>query len=206
MSKPIPACEHLLNFFSAVIEYIYQLIQLLNDFGKLSSNYGSLVAALIVALTLFFFKEFVKPPPKLSGVFYIKSVTTDSAKNSYRDMVLYHTFILYSDGSSIDGTSEKTAESAIKEGDWIYPAQKRLRGKISGKIERRYLRPHEIHLHIVENGSKRESSHYINLRYKKKGLFQGQFFSSAADSKGTIICKTTPFEEYPKMSSPSRYA
>lgn len=199
------SCVDIINSFPLLENFSMSILQNLHHFGSISSNYGSLTAAFIAAIILFIFKEYIKPPPKFSGVFYVKSTTIKSQRNPFKGMMLYHTFIVFSDGETIEGTSEKTAEKTTQQGDWVYPGKQRIRGVVTGKIQRRYLRPHIIHLHISEKGSHRESSHYIHLQYKQKGIFEGKFFSSAADSEGSIICQLKKFSDFPQKSSPCRY-
>ncbi|WP_145577979.1 hypothetical protein [Yersinia mollaretii] len=198
-------------------DFIVAAAQAIDKIGLQSNNYGSVLTAIIVAIILFFIKEFVRSPPKLSGVFYLKSTTIESSYNPFKGMVLYHTLIIFSDGVIIEGTSEKTAEKDINKGDWLFVGKNRPRGKVTGRIERRYLRSHKINIHIEENGNLRVSSHYISLkrnnsfpwffgRTRTTNTFLGEFFSSSADSKGTIICQASKFIDYPLQSSPSRYS
>ncbi|QWC52416.1 hypothetical protein [Pectobacterium atrosepticum] len=89
-----------LEFTSLTFNYINKVVHQ-------PDNYGSIVSAIIVAFILFFIKEFFRIPPKLSGVFYLKSTTTESSYNPYKNIIIYYTLIIYSDGSIIEGTSEK---------------------------------------------------------------------------------------------------
>jgi len=178
-----------------------QLASKINSFGGESSNYGSLAAALVAAFIFFCIKEFYKVPPRLSGVLYTKSIVEHSAYNPYIKLKVYRTLVIFSDGNIINGTSEKTGEKNKKNNHYLeYIGEKRVRGIVTGRVERRYLRRNLIHIHIEEYGKSRNSSTYIQLNSFKKSVFSGSFFSTAADTKGTIKCKMEKYVGHPSQS------
>ena len=175
-----------------------------HEFGRASSNYGSLVAALmatfIAAPIIFLIKENKNRGSDFSGVFWMKSTTLETSYNPYRGLQVFHTLVIYSDGYSVGGTSEKTGEiSSVEPKEYV--GKDRRRGTVTGRIERNYTRQSFLHLHIVENGERRDSTLYIKVPIKsinKRRLqLGGEFYSTAANSTGNIVWKRNSFSEHP---------
>ncbi|QHG24577.1 hypothetical protein [Pseudomonas sp. DTU12.1] len=177
----------------------------IHSFGSVSSNYGSLVAAIIVAGMLFIIRELSIRSKNYSGVFYTMSTVESSSYNPYKGMQLFHTLVLYSDGYVICGTSEKTGDIDSKRGCEYEGAQK-IRGEVTGRVERNYLWSTVMNLHIVEQGEKRESTSFMTVKVSRfnfrKAQNAGGFYSTAANTKGRVLCGRELFSEHPTGCSP----
>lgn len=162
----------------------------------IADTLAGLFGTVLAALVIFFFKENVLVIRKISGIFYLKSTTEISEWGGYPGLQTYHTLILYSDGSSIEGSSEKTGDIDPDGTRRPYIGPQRSRGKVCGKIERNYLKPSILHLHIEEVGSRPYSIH-MSFKIKKNLILDGHFHSTAADSAGITLWFDKPLPEHP---------
>lgn len=182
-------CRYAINFFGAI-----------HEFGSLSTNYGSLVATLLAALVLFSIKEFFNKASNYSGVFYTKSTVVSTAYNPYKQMKTFHTLVLFSDGHVVSGTSEKTGDIDSNR-SYEFEGAGKIRGVVTGIIERNYIRSSVLNIHIVEQGEKRESTTFMSIkmqRYNFRKLpFSGNFYTTAANTKGVVLCGRDNFSEHP---------
>jgi len=68
-------------------DFVKTLLNTLHSFGTNSSNYGSLVAAvlaaMITALLIFIIKESRIPTSRFCGVFYLETRTIETAYNPF---------------------------------------------------------------------------------------------------------------------------
>lgn len=179
-----------------------ELLEAINYFGNISSNYGSLAATLLSAIIIFAFKEYIRRPKELSGEFFLKTTTQKTAYNPYNNLMVFHTIHIVSDGVAITGHSEKTGEIS-QQGDIEYIGENRAHGTVTGRIERNYLRYSILHVIIKEKGEKREYSISIKIPIKKR--MHGTFYSTAADSSGTAEWRQKKFLEHPSKSSPRQF-
>lgn len=180
----------------------------LHEFGMISSNYGSLVAALFAALIFFIVREISNRGSYYSGTFYVLSETVVSRVKRYEDLNMFFTFIICSDGYVISGTCEKTAE-IVSDGEQIpYHGGRRKRGIVTGHVERNYIFNSVMHLHIIEEGRDRNFSTYMAVTMKRlpwlRKNFRGDFYSTAGDSQGVLEFRRMPFDEHPKRYKNSK--
>jgi hypothetical protein len=160
------------------------------------SNFLSDVLATILGgatLTLLFFliKEKYFPIPNLSGKWYFETITTKSAYNPYKNMVLKYEAILLIEGNKVEGTTEKVYEKTIKnQNGKEYVGKNRIRGKIKGYIQKNYFTRDKLFIHIIEDGQLRKSTTYYELEViLKEGQLKGIFSSMIAESTGSSIWK-----------------
>ncbi|BAV73941.1 hypothetical protein PCAU_1732 [Pseudomonas chlororaphis subsp. aurantiaca] len=196
----MPLYEIARNALSELEGVFSQFLDALHGFGLISSNYGSLLATLIAALVLFSIRELFNRAADYSGVYYTMSVVEDTSYNPFRGMRLFHTLVLFSDGYVVSGTSEKTGDVDGSRAHEYLGAAK-IRGVVSGRVERNYIRSSVMHIHIVEQGASRESTSYMTIKVKRLNLrrrpFLGVFYSTAAAAKGRVQCGRRPFSEHP---------
>lgn len=193
-------CDTVNISLSSVGSTLQEWMSAVHAFGCISSNYGSLVAAVIVAIILFGIRELFNKASKFSGVFYTKSTVKETAHTPFSGMRLYHTLVLYSDGYLISGTSEKTGDVS-KVRAYEFPGAGKIRGEVSGRIERNYLRASVMNLHIVENGLERESTTLMTIKIPRLKLFnsvgKGCFYSTAGKAVGDLLCGRESFSDHP---------
>jgi len=179
-----------------------EILEILNIFGKASSNYGSLAATLLSAVVIFIFKEYVRKPKNFSGTFFIKTKTSKTEYIPFEGLTLFHTINVISDGAIVTGHSEKTGEISSS-GDIDYIGKNRTPGIITGRVERNYLRKSTLHIIMEEQGKDRKYSTAIHIPISK--IMRGNFFSTAADSSGKVEWKDEKFLEHPSKSSPRQF-
>jgi len=144
---------------------------------------ATILGGLVLAIILFYVREKWFPLPDISGEWAFSTKTIETSYNPYKGMILTYKAILLCEGSSIAGTSEKICENSLA-GEKFYTGMDRIRGEISGSIEKKYFSKDRIRIHIIEHGEKRDSTCYHDLKIKKQHSMTGQFHSTAADSKG----------------------
>lgn len=176
------------------------MVKLVDAFGSGSNNYGSIITGLITASLLYFFKAIFMPAPSCSGTYYTKSTVIESTWNPYKGMNAFHTIIISCNGNEITGSSEMTGE-ICKKHKLEYQGAGKRRGEVTGCIERRAFRRSIMRLHIVEQGAHRKFTISLDVKLglfgRASGLLSGQFYSSAANSKGTVLCGRKEFKEHP---------
>ena len=93
----------------------------------------------------------------------------------------------------IEGTIEKIYEHTSKNISKEYIGKDRIRSKFKGYIERNYFGADKISIHIIENGTDRESTSFQKVISKCSNVLEGEFESTAGDSKGICIWQRKPF-------------
>ena len=155
----------------------------------LPSFLATILGGLILALVFFYIREKGFPLPDVSGEWTVSSETVETSYKPYIGMLLKYKVIIFCEGPSITGTSEKIWESSSK-GEQTYTGRHRIRGEICGSIEKKYLSKDKIKIHIVEHGELRDSTSYHDLIVdKQRRSMRGKFYSTAADSKGKVHWK-----------------
>lgn len=165
----------------------------------IADTFAGLFGTLLAALVIFLLKENVFVIRKLSGVFYLKSTTEASKWGGYPGLQTFHTLVIFSDGITIEGTSEKTGDIDPDGTHRPYTGAHRSRGKVSGKVERNYLKPSKLYLHIEETGGRLYSIH-MSFKITRKLILDGHFHSTAADSAGITLWFDKPLPEHPTRS------
>lgn len=189
-------CESVDIFISSVGTVLTSV----HSFGKESTNYGSLVSTLTAAMVLFAIKEFYNRASNYSGVFFTYSVAESSTYNPYSGLQTFHTLVLFSDGRVVSGTSEKTGDISLVR-SYEYPGATKIRGVVTGIVERNYIRSSVLNIHIVEEGADRQITTYMSIKFQRYGFnklpFKGKFYSTAASTKGRVMCGRENFREHP---------
>lgn len=193
-------CDALLVTVSSIEDTLKICLNAIHLFGTQSSNYGSLAAAIIVAVLLFAIRELFIKAKNYSGIYYTLSTVEDTSYNPYREMRMFHTLVLFSDGYVISGTTEKTGD-IDKIRPCEYEGSRKIRGVVSGRVERNYFGSSVMNLHIVEQGRDRESTSFMTIKVRRFRFFNrlnsGTFYSTAARTKGSVLCGREPFKEHP---------
>ncbi|TWI58622.1 hypothetical protein IQ22_00330 [Pseudomonas duriflava] len=193
-------CDTVLVTISSIEDKVKICLDAIHSFGNQSSNYGSLAAAIIVAVLLFAVREFSIKAKNYSGIYYAVSTVEDTSYNPFREMKMFHTLVLFSDGYVISGTTEKTGD-IDKIRSYEYEGSGKIRGEVSGRVERNYFGSSVMNLHIVEQGKDRESTSFMTIKVRRfrflNPLSSGSFYSTAARTKGSVLCGREPFKEHP---------
>ena len=158
----------------------------------LSNVASTVVGGAILAVSFFLAREKLFSMPILTGQWHFQMRTERTAYNPYKDMVLRYVALLWTEGPNIGGTVEKVYEISST-GKRPYTGTDRTRGTVSGYVEKRYFSKDLVHLHIVEDGHGRESTHFHELHVEKGDGMTGRIFTMVADSEGEVLWQRTSF-------------
>ncbi|MDX5629603.1 MULTISPECIES: hypothetical protein [unclassified Brenneria] len=179
------------------------MIESIKIFALSSSNLGSLVAGLLVffisGFIVFLIKEKLKKPPSLSGVFYLKTTTENSAMKTYEGLSSIFILTLINESATkAIGKIEKIYDIEKNGFHRSYIGKDRNTGDVLLTVERYYLGRNRINIHISlngdANGMQRPSSLVVALnraKLKTKGIFT----TTAADAKGIAVFQNEEFQD-----------
>jgi len=146
---------------------------------------ATVLGGVLLAFLFFLSKEKLFRLPQITGRWYFQMNTGETAYNPYKGMVLRYVAMLWREGSRVEGTVEKIYERSST-GERSFVGDNRTRGTASGYIEKNYLGPDRLYLHVVEDGHGRESSNFYELVSFSDSSMSGTFFSMVADQAGTV--------------------
>lgn len=161
-----------------------------------TSNYESFFSDLIVGVLLvfifFIYREYISPLPNISGKWYVRTTTKETARNPFKDMILEYVVIIIQDGHNLEGTTEKIYEKSVN-GEIEYEGKNRVQGLLKGYVEKNYLKKDKIKIHIIEDGNLRKSTIYYELNKNCSSKLEGVFDTTAGDSKGIVTWQKESF-------------
>jgi hypothetical protein len=179
------------------------MLESLKNFALTSSNLGSLIAGLLVlfigGFIVFLIRDKFKKPPSLSGVFYLKMTTINSAMKTYEG--LSSVFILTLINESATKAIGKIEKIYDIEKDGVYrqyTGKNRNTGDVLLTIERYYIGYNKMNIHISlkgdANGAQRPSSLVVSLN-RAKLQSNGVFTTTAADARGMAVFQDKEFQD-----------
>ena len=174
-----------MNFFNEV--YIF-----ITETSKYESFLSDFVVGILLVIIFFMYREYISPLPNISGKWYVRTITKETARNPYKNMILDYVVIILQDGHYLEGSTEKVYENSVN-GELKYTGKNRTQGNFKGYIEKNYLKKDRIKIHITEKGQIRDSTIYYELNKNFSDKLIGMFNSTAGDSEGTTIWQRTPF-------------
>jgi len=149
---------------------------------------GSVISAVIIALVFFVWNDFCNSKANISGIWKVENIVTETQHDNFKDMKIYYEAFINETNGHIEGSAEKTAEYSFGR-RFEYERDKRVHIEINGKLKNNFLVADEIHLFLKEHGRLRDSTASMNLRAINQNHLEGQFYSTAANSKGRTIWK-----------------
>ena len=158
----------------------------------------TVLSGVILAILLFFARERLFPLPDVTGLWYVETHTVETTYDDYRDLMLRYVAVLSGKGSRIKGTLEKICEKPLpskKQCGYSYKPDKRTRSEVDGYIDKKYFSKDRVYLHIVEEGRKRQSTHFHDLVVERKSNMEGVFTSSAANSEGKVTWRQAVWDQ-----------
>lgn len=158
----------------------------------LSDLLATVVGGVAIALLFFWAKEKLFPLPTITGRWYFQITTEQTTYKPYEGMILRYVALLWREGNRVEGTVEKVYENSST-GEREFVGQNRTRGTVSGYIEKNYLGPDKVYLHIVEDGHGRESTNFYELTSPRDGAMDGRFMSMVAGQSGFVQWQRTAF-------------
>lgn len=158
----------------------------------LSDVLATVVGGVALALLFFWTKEKLLPLPTITGRWYFQITTKKTTYKPYDGMILRYVALLWREGHRIEGTVEKIYENSST-GEREFVGKNRTRGIVAGYIEKNYLGPDKVYLHVVEDGHGRESTNFYELTSLHDGAMDGSFMSMVADQSGLVRWQRSPF-------------
>ena len=158
----------------------------------LSDVIATVIGGVLLALLFFWAKERLLPLPEITGRWYFEMRTEQTAYAPYAGMVLRYVAMLWREGPTIAGTVEKIYENSST-GERSFVGTNRTRGIVNGYVEKKYLAPDRIFLHVIEDGHGRESTNIYDVIVQSDGGMTGSFHSMVADQDGTVKWQRDPF-------------
>ena len=156
----------------------------------LNNVFGGIVAPILVLILLYIWKV-LYDRVDLSGEWDVTIKVRESAYRPYLKLSAEFKFHLLKEGDKISGTGEKISNSNHEGADTIYPHAKRPTVRIEGVYRKNIFSKNSLVLSIVENGSLRESRTTYHLIQQSRKVFDGNFESTAADSRGDATLKVS---------------
>ena len=145
----------------------------------------SILSGVILAILFFVSREVWFPLPSVAGRWLVETHTTKTNYRPYQGMVVEYVAIVWREGANIKGTIEKISEVTATD-TTTYVGDQRIRGDIEGHVHKLYLSKDRIALHIIEEGTRRQSTDFHDLTVEGDDRLVGTFISTAADSEGTV--------------------
>lgn len=160
---------------------------------------STVVGGSILTFIFFAIREYIFPPPKITGNWYVRTHTIETSYNPYKKMELDFMFMIWVEGNRVYGTCEKIHENSST-GKREYIGKDRKSGIIDGFIEKKYLKKDIIILHVVIDDFGRKSTYIFELEedrnfiFKRSDLITGNFTSMVANQKGYTTWSKCKFE------------
>lgn len=156
-------------------------------FDVLQGTAANLFGGILFALVIFLIKEYLFRNKNVSGEWKMINKTTQTAYHPYKNLCVEYKVHLMQQGNQILGRAEKTKEIDNEGQTLEYQPENRIEIEIRGYYEKNYLKKSKLYLLGREHGKKRDSSTSFNLKLPilTNSLMDGNFTSTAADSKGS---------------------
>jgi hypothetical protein len=145
----------------------------------------TILGGMILTFLFFLFKEKIFPLENINGKWYFEISTLKTSYKPYENMKLRYEAIIYRYGNLIKGSAEKIYEiTSNNQREFI--GEERSRMIIEGYIEKKYFEKDKLMLYIIENGKKRNSTHYQELAIESDKKMSGVFYSTIAEQYGNV--------------------
>lgn len=157
---------------------------------------ATVIGGVLLAMLFFLLKERAFPLPDINGRWFFELRTKRTEYGPYQGMVLRYLAFLWRQGSQVHGTIEKLHEISST-GERSFVGVNRTRGSVTGCVEKNYSAPDRIVLHIVEEGTARQSSHLQELVMGTTGCMTGTFLWTVAEQSGDVTWQRTAHQVVP---------
>lgn len=155
--------------------------------AMLADTLGTIVGGLFLTVLYFTFGQKILRPPRLSGVWVLESMISQTKYNPFRGMVLRYKVLLLQDGTKLHGTAEKVYEKSDK--TRVFTGPGRSIATLNGTVQNAYIGRSSVVIHVVEKGEQRSSSWIMEARCQRFGRrmrLTGQFSGTAGDASGSV--------------------
>ena len=151
---------------------------------------ATVIGGVVLSLMFFVFSDFIHTTPNLSGRWYFVNETRSTSYNPFRGLKVTYTVLLTQEGAKVFGTGEKI-EDELDGKSTRYSGQDRVHITVSGYLQNNFLLKDTLNIHYVEQGRARSSSTLHNLVRFSDTAMGGEFFSTIADSEGSVSWSRT---------------
>lgn len=146
---------------------------------------ATVIGGVVLSLMFFVFSDFIHTTPNLSGRWYFVNETQSTSYNPFKGLKVTYTVLLTQEGDKVFGTAEKIKDE-LDGTATRYFGKERVQVKVSGYLKNNFLMKDTLNIHFVEHGRDRTSSTLHNLvRFSDRSM-GGEFFSTIADSEGSV--------------------
>jgi hypothetical protein len=148
---------------------------------------ATVIGGMVLTAIFFVLKEQIFSLPQVHGTWECEQITSETAYGPFKGMTVWYRIVLLQDNEKILGTGEKDRDTGST-GAHEYSGSNRTPIEITGRIQKSITRSDVIHIHWSEDGIKRRSTTFHELRWsgsKAQGRLFGKFSSTAGASKGT---------------------
>jgi len=147
---------------------------------------ANVVSGLIFAFILFLFKEYLFPMMQITGEWETTLVIAKTLFAPYQDVDFQYKVHLLQNGNRIRGSGERIKDLKRDGTETVYEPGQRIKIKIEGYYEKKYLRKSKVFFNVIELGNEREIRLTFFMEVKNSKFLKGTFTTTASDSSGTI--------------------
>ncbi|MEO1249560.1 MAG: hypothetical protein AAFW76_06940 [Pseudomonadota bacterium] len=156
--------------------------------GVAKSVVTNFMTGLVLSATALLSSDVFFTLPRLSGFWQFEMTTEETSHAPYQGLKLRYDTALIQQGTDFSGTGEKDAEQLASADGWTeYGGAGRTRIEVIGYIERKFLSRDRVILHIEEDGTRRQTSAFMELVLSGDGSMTGTFRTTAANSSGSVV-------------------
>ncbi len=146
---------------------------------------STIVGGMVLAFIFFLLSDIVFALPDLNGKWSVYVTVTETEYAPYQDLRLEFEVILEQHGDELFGFAEKIQETTKNGQITIYGRSDRVRSKIQGHIDGKYLLNDTAITHFTEEGSKRTTTTLQSLTIQNDNIMSGKYYSTSG-SKGIV--------------------
>jgi len=158
-----------------------------SDFDSfLSDILATVLGGALLTLIFFLLREKVFNHSDIDGSWTFTQHTLKTAYHPYEEMKLTYLVLLWREGDNVYGTAEKDYEDSNQHQGY-FVGKSRSNITLQGYIQKNIFSPNRITIHMIENGTTRESSTVHKLRIESTNKMSGRFASTIANQEGNVV-------------------
>ena len=145
----------------------------------------SVLTTLTLGIIYFVYDNWIYPTPDISGKWEFETTVEDTSYSRYQGLKLTYEVFLTQNNEQISGKGEKFRENlggTIKD----YVGTQRIPITLTGKVEKKFLGKHIVHIQYEMKGQIRNSTAQQKLELEGDKM-QGRFSSTIARESGAVV-------------------
>lgn len=148
---------------------------------------GTIIGGLLFTFILFYLNEYIFKKHNLTGEWLTTISIEESEYNPYKGLAVIYKLHLLQKEYALSGSGEKIKDINPDGTETIFEFKNRVKVKIDGYFERKYLGKSKIYLNISEEGRERESRATYTFEIMDSTNLRGHFISTAASKSGKVL-------------------